>query len=215
MLSCSLYLSVCLSVFLYLSILVHYFLWAMLPEINLIWFDSILSVHSVVIVAGRDVWNFCLEPNRTASSMPSPCTTPDEPTTTSTQIFNKFCYCTIICVRTLLRKSEKNTHRCSVVQCPNFLAVWLDLAFYTFSSFVTAQIHCLQLRHCPLLQCPCHFLSFVNVHSCNFSQPFPVAPSVLWRCWLGGRKGIGPVKNWVMVCCRLSWLMSAFERTLK
>jgi len=30
-------------------------------------------------------------------------------------------------------------------------------------------------------------------------------PSVLWRCWLGGRKGIRPVKNWVvgvgMVIC--------------
>ena len=26
-------------------------------------------------------------------------------------------------------------------------------------------------------------------------------PSVLWRCWLGGRKGIRPVKNWV-----LAWL---------
>jgi len=23
-------------------------------------------------------------------------------------------------------------------------------------------------------------------------------PSVLWRCWLGGRKGIRPVKNWVV-----------------
>ena len=44
-------------------------------------------------------------------------------------------------------------------------------------------------------------------------------PSVLWRCWLGGSKGIWPVKNWVMeywrgclsgVRCRLaadaSWL---------
>ena len=26
-------------------------------------------------------------------------------------------------------------------------------------------------------------------------------PSVLWHCWLGGRKGIQPVKNWV-----LAWL---------
>jgi len=26
-------------------------------------------------------------------------------------------------------------------------------------------------------------------------------PSVLWRCWLGGRKGIRPVNNWV-----LGWL---------
>ena len=27
-------------------------------------------------------------------------------------------------------------------------------------------------------------------------------PSVLWRCWLGGRKGIRSVKNWVVVCWR-------------
>ena len=25
-------------------------------------------------------------------------------------------------------------------------------------------------------------------------------PSMLWRCWLGGRKGIRPVKNWVVRC---------------
>jgi len=29
-------------------------------------------------------------------------------------------------------------------------------------------------------------------------------PSVLWRCWLGGRKGIRPVKNWVVRCS--AWL---------
>ena len=27
-------------------------------------------------------------------------------------------------------------------------------------------------------------------------------PSVLWRSWLGGRKGIRPVKNWAMGCGR-------------
>ena len=27
-------------------------------------------------------------------------------------------------------------------------------------------------------------------------------PPVLWRCWLGGRKGIRPVKNWVVGCWR-------------
>ena len=27
-------------------------------------------------------------------------------------------------------------------------------------------------------------------------------PSVLWRCWLGGMKGIQPVKNWVVGCWR-------------
>ena len=29
-----------------------------------------------------------------------------------------------------------------------------------------------------------------------------VVPSVLWRCWLGGRKGNRPVKNWVVRCWR-------------
>jgi len=34
------------------------------------------------------------------------------------------------------------------------------------------------------------------------SGPFceEMVPSVLWRCWLGGRKGIRPVKNWVVGC---------------
>jgi len=27
-------------------------------------------------------------------------------------------------------------------------------------------------------------------------------PSLLWRCWLGRRKGIRPVKNWVVRCWR-------------
>ena len=27
-------------------------------------------------------------------------------------------------------------------------------------------------------------------------------PSVLWRCWLGERKGIRPVKNWAVGCWR-------------
>jgi len=30
----------------------------------------------------------------------------------------------------------------------------------------------------------------------------PIVPSVLWRCWLGGRKGNRPVKNWVVGCWR-------------
>ena len=29
-----------------------------------------------------------------------------------------------------------------------------------------------------------------------------IIPSVLWRCWLVGRKGIRPVKNWVVGCWR-------------
>jgi len=29
---------------------------------------------------------------------------------------------------------------------------------------------------------------------------FNSKPSVLWRCWLGSRKGIRPAKNWVVGC---------------
>ena len=29
-----------------------------------------------------------------------------------------------------------------------------------------------------------------------------IAPLVRWRCWLGGRKGIRSVKNWVVMCWR-------------
>jgi len=47
------------------------------------------------------------------------------------------------------------------------------------------------------------FLGFVCIIAVCF------CPSVLWRCWLGGRKGIRPVKNWVwgagMVICYLEW----------
>ena len=41
-----------------------------------------------------------------------------------------------------------------------------------------------------------------------------LVPSVLWRCWLGGRKSIWPVKNWAVGCwhsylsgarCRLAY----------
>jgi len=43
---------------------------------------------------------------------------------------------------------------------------------------------------------------------------YQLAPSVLWLCWLGGRKGIQPVKNWAVGCwhgylteasCRLAY----------
>ena len=38
------------------------------------------------------------------------------------------------------------------------------------------------------------------------SYAFSAMSSVLWRCWLGGRKGIRPVKNWVMGCwCGYVW----------
>jgi len=41
------------------------------------------------------------------------------------------------------------------------------------------------------------YLLFISIHMCTM-----FSLSVLWRCWLGGRKGIRPVKNWVVGCWR-------------
>jgi len=55
----------------------------------------------------------------------------------------------------------------------------------------------------------CRVCLLNNTNKCPRSMP-----SVLWRYWLGGRKGIRPVKNWVAVCwhgylsgarCRLAY----------
>ena len=50
-----------------------------------------------------------------------------------------------------------------------------------------------------------NFCSLVN----NFRALTLYVPSVLWHCWLGGRKGIRPVKNWVVgagvVICLEQW----------
>ena len=43
---------------------------------------------------------------------------------------------------------------------------------------------------------PCHSctqFSLFSMYHCDC-----VLPSVLWHCWLGGRKGIRPVKNWAV-----------------
>jgi len=57
--------------------------------------------------------------------------------------------------------------------------------------------------------------TFVFCYTYISSQwPSVLWPSVLWHCWLGGRKGIRPVKNWVVGCwhgymsgaiCRLAY----------
>jgi len=66
----------------------------------------------------------------------------------------------------------------------------------------------------PLIECPCMWLllcfeitistiltSTVG-NTCLILQLLRLTrfPSVLWHCWLGGRKGIRPVKNWVVGC---------------
>ena len=57
-----------------------------------------------------------------------------------------------------------------------------------------------------LSQMSVFFFNFL--HSRKFCVPFfakwcidvDILPSLLWHCWLGDRKGIRPVKNWVMGC---------------
>ena len=46
----------------------------------------------------------------------------------------------------------------------------------------------------------------VRTHTLDFMFFYDAVqlPSVLWRCWLGGRKGIRPVKNWAVGV--LAWL---------
>jgi len=41
----------------------------------------------------------------------------------------------------------------------------------------------------------------------NKSMECDIFPSMLWHCWLGDRKGIWPVKNWMLVCC-FAWLIA-------
>ena len=40
----------------------------------------------------------------------------------------------------------------------------------------------------------------INVINCMTINQVHKLPSVLWRYWLGGRKGIRPVKNWAVGC---------------
>ena len=42
---------------------------------------------------------------------------------------------------------------------------------------------------------------YLHVYMCVSVSVF-LMPLVLWRCWLGGRKGTRPVNNWVVGCWR-------------
>ena len=47
-----------------------------------------------------------------------------------------------------------------------------------------------------------YIIGYGSTPECDLCRPTlcQPMPSVLWRCWLGGRKGIRPVKNWVVGC---------------
>ena len=82
---------------------------------------------------------------------------------------------------------------------------WWHDCLYCRPTFIHSQ-SCLSTLHAPvLLTIALHLV--ICLHTL-------LVPSVLWRCWLGGRKGIWPVKNWAVGCwcgylsgarCRLAY----------
>ena len=64
---------------------------------------------------------------------------------------------------------------------------------YSLSYLYVLYLHC-------AYWCHQYLWPFISLTFCRFSPCF--LPSVLWRCWLGGRKGIRPVKNWAVGCWR-------------
>ena len=83
-----------------------------------------------------------------------------------------------------------------------------DVTTCTFDDLLSPNF-CPQQASVRLLCKPDIVQQFVGVQkplqvcrSCLVVFPSVLFPSVLWRCWLGGRKGIRPVKNWVVGCWR-------------
>jgi len=101
-------------------------------------------------------------------------------------------------------------------QCNNCIVAHHGMSIYLMHQYTDIWLKCIQK-----LNLPCTHITSLNISSTNvlmlsveFFTGFIVhyvcnvcLPSVLWRCWLGGRKGIQPVKNWVVGCWRgyLGW----------
>jgi len=58
-----------------------------------------------------------------------------------------------------------------------------------------------RLEDCWKIFCIVSAIFYYHKHSICIIENM-IAPSVLWCCWLGGRKGIRPVNNWVVGCRR-------------
>ena len=85
------------------------------------------------------------------------------------------------------------------------------MAVYTCDAPAKQSTQCLSPA-LPGRQGSCHTSGLTTVHAAGqrVSQGrlqllLNTVPSVLWRCWLGDRKGIWPVKSWVLVCRSWWW----------
>jgi len=89
------------------------------------------------------------------------------------------------------------------------------LKWNNFSADHRAEYICdVDVQMCTL-KCWCEYTYIsVTLHYLSSVSHWSVLPSVLWCCWLVGRKDIRPVKNWVLRCwhgylsgarCRLAY----------
>ena len=107
-----------------------------------------------------------------------------------------------------LPRSTTVTHKPRDSVLPHYNWYTHQKIFYTNISITTAKKLCTSKNLARIAQDNRSMRhSTISYKSNSFSLCFrfgfcwPLCvPSVLWRCWLGGRKGIRPVKNWVVGC---------------
>ena len=129
-------------------------------------------------------------------------------------------------------RSQLTGHDCRSSSSSHCVHGWL--LYYVYLCHVGLNCSKTMVAHETVLVSYCRWLSQLfpvqctlnNAHSSMYLRystvKYPIVvnvlevllPSVLWRCWLGGRKGIWPVKNWAVGCwhgylsgarCRLAY----------
>jgi len=83
--------------------------------------------------------------------------------------------------------------------------VWIWMLYYLYTAISSAILSLCKLyslyAESPM-RAPGHNALLIRFFDFGIIYIVCFLPSVLWRCWLGGRKGIRPVKNWVVGCWR-------------
>jgi len=113
----------------------------------------------------------------------------------------------IFAVKITFKHRASLLHNCmQVIACENFYFCRL-LQFLARRFQALPYINYMSVKKCLKVDyLPTPYSYLVNMFIFTVS-------SVLWSCWLGGRKGIRPVKNWLVWCWRgyLVWLSVCSE----
>ena len=114
------------------------------------------------------------------------------------------CVCMCVCVRARVWHAKRNIHEAKKWQTA--VAIWsvnslfvrgkrAKLFLLTRFKFLTSSPlstgHIFTYSHTAFT----YTYAFFYFYTISYHSPSVLSPSVLWRCWLGGRKGIRPVKN--------------------